>query len=262
MMLPQQRKQVILTHMSRQGVGSISELSKKLNVSEMTIRRDLNLLVREGFVERTHGGAILVRQLHSEPRFEDKENVQQDLKELIASYAVKNFVHHYDIIILEGGTTVTCMAKYLGDLSHLTVVTNGLNTLVALKKQLPSNSIICCGGMLREESHTFVGPITEQFLKQINSQCVFFSANGYTLEQGFTDFNMLEAQAKKAMSQAAKKKVMLLDSTKFGKYSFSTTFTVQDIDVLITDDGAPPSILEHFSSHGVDVHIVPKEEML
>jgi DeoR/GlpR family transcriptional regulator of sugar metabolism len=157
---------------------------------------------------------------------------------------------------MEGGTTVTSMAQFLNPEQQLAVVTNGYNTISALKQHIPQTSVLCCGGMLRDISYTFVGQIAEQFFAQIHAQTVFLSASGITLEQGFTDPNMLEGQVKKAMSLAARQKVMLIDADKFGKLSLLTTFKLEEIDVIITNEGAPADMLDKLRNIGIDVQIV------
>lgn len=119
---------------------------------------------------------------------------------------------------------------------------------------------MCCGGMLRNISHTFVGPISEQFFGELHAETVFLSASGITLEQGFTDPNMLQGQMKQAMAKAARKKIMLLDSNKFGNVSLRTTFQLTDIDVLVTDAGAPKDMISSLQDSGIEVHIADNEE--
>lgn len=259
-MLPLQRKQAILDYLSRYGGGAIAELSEMLNVSEMTVRRDLKLLESEGVVRRTHGGAVLLKAANDEPRFEEKIRFHGDLKNTLASYAAKHFVSDGSILILEGGTTATSMVDHLAAYKNLTVITNGLNTLEALKRLVPESAVLCCGGMLRDTSHTFVGPVAEQFFGSIHAHVVFLSASGFTPDQGFTDPNMLEGQVKRAMCRNARLKVMLLDSTKFDTVSLITTFRANDIDIFVTDGNAPAPVVERLRSEGIDVRIADEEK--
>jgi DeoR/GlpR family transcriptional regulator of sugar metabolism len=109
--------------------------------------------------------------------------------------------------------------------------------------------------MLRDRSYTFVGSLAEQFFQGIHAHCAFFSASGLTIEQGFSDPNMLEGQVKKAMGRAAKTKVMLVDSSKFGNLALLTTFAIREIDVVITDPDAPADLVRLLREAGVDVRI-------
>jgi len=258
-MLAVERKQTILDTLGKHTYCTIAQLSDLLQVSEMTIRRDLKALEEEGCVIRTHGGASRARGVGNELRYEEKKQRHFGVKNAIARYAAENVVQDNGVIILEGGTTVGFMADFLQEHRNLTIITNGLDTLAALKASVPKHTVLSCGGMLRDTSHTFVGPIAEQFFAPIHADYLFVSASGVTAEQGFTDPNMLEAQIKLAMAKSAKKKVMLLNSEKFGQIAMLRTFGLQDIDVLITDDRAPEELLELIRSSGADVHVVSAE---
>lgn len=255
--LPMQRKQIIIDYLSRRGSASVTTLSTLCEVSEMTIRRDLDVLGQEGLIQRTHGGALSLAPANGEPLFDSKNSYHEDLKERIAGHAVRRFVTNNSIIILEGGTTVSRMAHYLGYYSNLTVVTNGLRTTAALSGLLPASTVLCSGGMLREPSSTFVGPASEQFFRQLHADSVFLSATGLTLGEHFTDPNLLESQVKREMRAAGTRTIMLLDSTKFGQRSLLTTFRIDDIDALITDDGAPADFVHELRARGLEVMIAP-----
>jgi len=255
-LLPIQRKSTIIEYLSNEGGCTIKHLSQALNVSEMTIRRDLKQLELNGRVILSHGGAVLAQQYVREPAAIDKENRNQDIKEQLARYAVENFVNEGDVIILEGGTTVSRMPAYFHPFSQLTVLTNGLNTLNSLHSEAAKNTILCCGGTLREQSSTFVGPVAEAFFEQFHAHSVFLSGLGFTQETGFTDPNLLDTRIKKAMIHSARQVVMLLDSSKFGAMSFTTTAMAAEISALITDRGIPDSIKDYFQEQNIPVHIV------
>ena len=251
-MLPIQRKEFILKRLSENKSDSIANLSSLLNVSEMTVRRDLRRLEEEGMVELLHGGALLV----GEPGFSEKEHSEMEIKGKIAKYSVEKFVKDNEIIVMEAGTTVSMMCNYFNRYKNLTILTNGLDTLNILRKLVPSSTVMSSGGILRDVSHTFVGPIAEEFFKQFHPNVAFFSASGCTIKQGFTDPNILEAQIKHAMYQSAKQRIMLIDSTKFGVCSLFTTFSLKDIDIIVTDKGIDQETLQELKNQNVEVHIV------
>jgi DeoR/GlpR family transcriptional regulator of sugar metabolism len=255
--IPLQRKQLIVDYMEKHGGGSVSDLSSLLGVSEMTVRRDLKALEGEGALRVAYGGAVYVRQEgeKEEPAYDAKRDLDSDKKDRIARFAAERFVEDHSVIILEGGTTVACMVPYLSRFHGLTAVTNGLNTLEALKGSVPDISVLSCGGMLRDVSNTFVGPMAEIFFETIHAHSLFVSASGFTPEQGFTDPNALEVQMKKKMGRAAKRRIMLLDSGKFGKLSLQTSFALSDIDILITDSGASTELLEQARRAGVETFV-------
>jgi DeoR/GlpR family transcriptional regulator of sugar metabolism len=256
-MLPLQRQRRILAYLAQHGSGTVAELAEICHVSDMTVRRDLVLLEKEQTIQRTHGGAVYVDAPKLEMTFEDKESFHRDVKDRIALCAVKTFVHNGLVISLEGGTTVTAMARHLDHTTNLTILTNGLRTAASLERMLPTSTVMCSGGTLRDVSHTLVGPIAEQFFERFHAQVAFLSAIGMTLEQGLMDADLLESQAKRAMSAAAARRVVLLDSTKIGRRSFTTTLQFDEVDALITDDGVQPSMVEEIKERGVDVIVAP-----
>jgi DeoR/GlpR family transcriptional regulator of sugar metabolism len=255
-LLPIQRKSLLIEYISRHGGGTIKELSEVLNVSEMTVRRDLKQLELEGLVMLSRGGAVPTQSYIKEPGILDKEAKHRDIKEGLASFAVEHFVKDGEILILEGGTTVSRMASYLQRFGQLTVLTNGLETLNLLRKHSGRNTVLCCGGTLREMSGTFVGPVAEAFFEQFHANTVFLSALGFTTESGFTDPNLMDSQVKKAMVHSAQQTVMLLDSSKFGQRSFTTALTADEVTAVVTDSGIPEKFKDYFAELGIELYIV------
>jgi DeoR/GlpR family transcriptional regulator of sugar metabolism len=254
-MLPVQRRQALQDYMARHGGGSIKELRDKFGVSEMTIRRDLEVLEQQGHVVRSHGGAVHAETMQSEPAWADKVARNPDVKEKLARYAAEHFVTEGDVLIVEGGTTVTRMVSYL-NAPQLTILTNGLDALSQLRKAANRYTVLSSGGTLREPSGTFVGPVAESFFAQFHAQTVFLSALSFTVEAGFTDPNLMDTQVKKAMLLAAANRVMLLDSSKYGKRSLATVARLDELDVLVTDPGIPEQVHEACEQAGVELHIV------
>jgi DeoR/GlpR family transcriptional regulator of sugar metabolism len=260
MLRPVERRQQILKDIGEVDDNLIPELSRKYDVSEMTIRRDLKALEDKGLIKRTWGGAILWPPHRNEPFVMNRErrlHLHVACKEAIARHAASRWVQDGDIVILEGGTTVTAMVRYLQPYKELTVVTNGLHTAERLQRYLPADAtIICSGGILRPESSTFVGPVAEQCFREFHGRRLFLSGTGFTPEMGLTDPRMLETQVKRAMIACADEVVVLLDSSKFGVKSLMTVLGVEDIACLIVDDGAPADMLKQLGARGVQVATV------
>jgi DeoR/GlpR family transcriptional regulator of sugar metabolism len=254
-MIPVQRLTSILEDIKSNRAISVSDLSLKYEVSEMTIRRDLKQLEDQGLITRTHGGAVPNSRALDELQFVQKQVIHEAEKRQIARYAVTQFVSEGDIIILEGGTTVTGMVSHMETYRNVTVMTNSLYTLFELQKIATGNTIISTGGVLREVSNTFVGPIAEKHFAEHNATKVFLSSTGWTEATGFTDPNMLEVQVKKTMIKSARCIIMLLDSSKFGLISLTSFLDAFAPDVVITDRGIPDDIREAFLRHRVEVHI-------
>jgi len=259
MLKPVERRQQIVKDIDLLDDNIIPQLSQKYGVSEMTIRRDLKVLEENGLIKRTYGGAV--RWPGSEPGLVARDNRQvlaQSQKLRIARYAAERLVDKNDIIILEGGTTATAMAHCLADKDDLTVVTNGIATAEELRRHLPlTTTIISTGGIVRPESSTCVGPVTERFFREFHAHRLFLSASGLTLSEGITDPKMLETQVKRAMIGAAHEVIMLIDSTKFGVRSLMKVIDFAEVDLLVTDDNAPPETLDGLRALGVELAVVP-----
>jgi DeoR/GlpR family transcriptional regulator of sugar metabolism len=258
-MLIKERHRLIAEWVNQKRGITRKELSERLSVSEMTIWRDLKILEGKGVINRVRGGAIGTSgengyKMSLEPEFEVKQDIHRQEKIQIARYSATHFVEDGDIIILEGGTTVANMIPFLNQ-ARLTVLTNGLNVLKLAANLVPNLTLISCGGLLREISHTFVGPQTERFFAEMRAKKLFISATGLTLDGGLTDPNPLEIQVKNTMRRSAEKTILLLDSSKFGTQSLTPIMSLHEIDVLITDPGAPTDILDELRQVGVDVHL-------
>jgi DeoR/GlpR family transcriptional regulator of sugar metabolism len=261
MSTPEERRQRIIKDIDTLDDNIIPRLSQKYGVSEMTIRRDFKVLEENGLIKRTFGGAVRWPLASVEPTLlarEKRQILAATQKTRIAKYAAENLVATDDIIILEGGTTATAMAPYFLDKDDLTVVTNGNTTAEELRRHLPlSATIITTGGILRPESSTCVGLVTERFFKEFHANRLFLSATGLTLRDGITDPKMLEIQVKRAMIAAAQEVIILMDSTKFGTRSLMKVIDFSEIRLLITDDGAPVTMVEELWAKGVEVIIAP-----
>jgi DeoR/GlpR family transcriptional regulator of sugar metabolism len=261
MSTPEERRQRIVKDIDTLDVNIIPRLSQKYGVSEMTIRRDLKALEETGLIKRTYGGAVRWPLAAADPTLlarEKRQTLAATQKAQIARYAAENLVEHGDIIILEGGTTATAMAAHLVDKDDLTVVTNGITTAEELRRHLPlSATIIATGGILRPESSTCVGPVTERFFREFHANRLFLSATGLTLREGITDPKILEIQVKRAMIAAAHDVIMLMDSTKFGIRSLTKVIDFGEVRQLITDDGAPEAMLEELRAKGINVVTAP-----
>jgi DeoR/GlpR family transcriptional regulator of sugar metabolism len=257
---PEERRQQIIKDIDALDDKSIARLSQKHGVSEMTIRRDLKLLEESGVIKRIYGGAVRwpVAAPDGLIAHDKRQTLALAQKNQIARYAARELVQEGDNIILEGGTTATAMAAYLADKNDLTVVTNGLATAEELRRYLPlSATIITAGGILRPESSTLVGPVTERFFGEFHASRLFLSATGLTLREGITDPKMLEIQVKRAMIRAAQEVIMLMDSSKFGVRSLMKVIDFQEIHLLITDEGVSPALLEELRIKDVEVVVAP-----
>ena len=250
--LTEQRRAIISGIVTELGAVGSDELAERFKVTHMTIYRDLKTLEARNLLRCVRGGAIRIEpNLSSEPLYFAKRQVHRAQKESIARYAALHFVQDGDNLILEAGTTVSAMVKYLQRV-NLTLVTNGLETINEATGLLPNLTVICCGGILREVSHTFVGPQAESFFHAIRARTLFLGATGLTAE-GITDPNPLEIQVKRAMAASAERVVLLLDSSKFGVRSLASLLALDQIHVIVTDAGASRAELEILGLAGLEV---------
>jgi DeoR/GlpR family transcriptional regulator of sugar metabolism len=257
---PELRRQRILAELDEIDQDLIPHLSQRYGVSEMTIRRDLKLLEEAGAIIRTHGGAVRWPAQMSDAPFaawKRREAVARAAKDAIARYVAETLVSDQDTIILEGGTTVAAMGKYLAKKHELTVVTNGFWTLARLHHLLGSDaSLLCSGGILQSDTSTFVGPTTKGFFQGLHVDRVFLSATGLTPETGATDPKMLEVEIKRDMAHSGREVILLLDSSKLGIRSLLTVLEPEQITLLVTDSGAPADMVAALQARGVPIEIV------
>ena len=259
-MLKEQRLNQIVEMANREQGVSIHELVAALDVVEMTIRRDLSLLEKEGRVRRVRGGAISAQQQITNNKlaeldlaFRRKKAVKEKI--LIARYAAEHLVDDNEIITLESGTTVANMIPFLTQ-KNLTILTNGLKTTLEATTHLPGLTLMNCGGIFQDGLFTFVGPQAEAFFDGFRTDKLFVSGTGIDPADGFTDPNILEIQVKQAMAHGARQVIVLMDGSKFGRRSLTPILPVQEIDILITDTNAPAEMVESLREKHIDIIVV------
>lgn len=252
---PEQRRRLISQIIQAEGAVNTELLASRFDVSYMTIWRDIAILEEQGSVARMRGGAMRPENGEApEPAYRSKQLVHQEEKEMIAHYAATHFVQDNDILILEAGTTVAAMIKHLTQ-ANLTIVTNGVQTIVEATSRLPGLTVMSCGGILREPAHTFVGPQAERFFAGLHARTLFLGATGLSLPEGITDPNPLEIQVKRAMADSAERIVLLIDSSKLGVRSLLPLIPLERISALVTDVHAPQEYLRAFADLGLEVHV-------
>lgn len=251
-MIAAQRHSVIERLVKEKGSVTIEHLMELIPVSKMTLWRDISKLHELGRVRKVHGGAYKLEDTGKEPGFYLKALVNGDTKDHIAQLAAKQFIHDGDVVLLEGGTTVMHMVQHITR-GHVSILTNGLNTLNAAASLEREISIMVCGGILRKPSLTFVGPEAQRFFHDFAADILFLSGTGITMERGVTDPNPLEIEVKRAMIQCARKLVVLMDSSKFYTQSLKTVVDIDQIDAFVTDNKAPKSFLDALRQKGIEV---------
>jgi DeoR/GlpR family transcriptional regulator of sugar metabolism len=242
-----QRQQLIVEEVRRRGAVRVSELTALLRVSDMTVRRDLDVLATSGLVEKVHGGATAPgRPSVHEPGFEAKSHRQLDEKEAIAR-AAATLVAPGRAIGLTAGTTTWRLAHHLRDVPDLTVVTNSIRVADVLDRDpRPDRNVLLTGGV-RTPSDALVGPVAVTTLQALHIDVLFLGVHGMDDEAGFTTPNLLEAETNQAFVTAAERLVVVADSTKWGVRGLCRIARLEDAEVLVTDAGLPThahSVLE------------------
>lgn len=232
-MLALERRNLILEKLQDEKKVVVSELSQQFNVSEETIRRDLEKMEKEGLATKSYGGAVLNESTSIDMPFNvrKKENVsgKQKIAELVAAR-----VHDGDHIILDASTTAVFIAKAIKEKEHLTVITNSIEIIIELSDVSDWN-IICSGGSLKEGYLALVGPKTAESLSSFNADKAIFSCKGIDMEKGVTDGNEMFSQAKQVMMTSAGEAILAIDSSKFDRIAFSKLCDVSAVNTVITD---------------------------
>ena len=239
-MLAAQRRSRILSELETDGTVKVSDLVAVLGVSDMTVRRDLDVLQRDGMLEKVHGGAVIrAEPSASEPGFEAKSARQLAQKAAIATCAA-SLIRPGSAIAISAGTTTHALARLLVGVPNLTVVTNSVGAADVLHRAgNPTMSVLLTGG-LRTPSDALVGPIAISALKSLHLDAVFMGVHGMDARAGFSTPNLLEAETNRAMVASGRRLVVLADSTKWGVVGLSTMAELSEASMVISDTGLSP----------------------
>jgi DeoR/GlpR family transcriptional regulator of sugar metabolism len=237
-LLAEQRRDMIVETVRTRGAVRVSELAEGLGVSEMTVRRDLDVLARRRLVDKVHGGATAVgepvERSTEEPGFSAKVTRELAEKDAIAA-AAADLVEPGAAIGLSAGTTIWRLALRLTAVPRLTVVTNSLAVAEVLHTDGdPGTTVILTGGT-RTPSEALVGPVAVAALRSLNLDMVFLGVHGMSAATGFTTPNLTERETDRALVEAGQRLVVLADHTKWGTVGISTIADLAEADVLVTD---------------------------
>lgn len=254
MQSPAERHNHILERLKGHGYVTVSELSGELDVSEVTIRRDLRLLENRNLLYRTHGGANPTNQLVYDRPVQEKAKQHAEEKRRIG-LAAADIVEENDFLIFASGTTVHAVSRHLRNKRNLTVITSAMNVAMELLP-LPDAEIVMLGGVIRHTSTSVVGPHAEAVMAEHACRKLFLGIDGLDTEHGLTTTNPYEAHLNQVMIEAAQQVIVVTDSSKFGLRGFSRICGIDKIDHLITDSGAPEAMLRQIEEAGISVTVV------
>jgi DeoR/GlpR family transcriptional regulator of sugar metabolism len=248
-MLAKQRQDRILDEVRRHGGVRVSDLVDLLGVSDMTVRRDLDVLARKGLLDKVHGGASAPgTRTADEPGFQAKSMRELAEKQAIAQRAAE-LVRAGTAVGLSAGTTTWALARRLCAIPRLTVVTNSIQVAEVLHEAgRPDQSVVLTGG-IRTPSDALVGPLAVAALSALHLDLVFMGTHGMDDRTGFTTPNLMEADTNRAFVRAARRLVVVADHTKWGVVGLSSFAAPDEADVLVTDSGLPRRAQEVMGEH-------------
>jgi DeoR family transcriptional regulator, aga operon transcriptional repressor len=250
-LLNEERRRAILEVVNRDGRALVNELARAFDTSQVTIRKDLEILHADGLIHRTHGGALPSREgALADPTLREKEKLHRKEKLRIAETAAA-MVKEGQVVILDSGTTTTAIARALRNFRNLTVVTNAVNMVAELAGT--EVEVILTGGTLRKNSFSLVGPIAEETLQKLTADILFLGVDGFDVKYGLSTPNLLEAKVNRIMVEVSKIAVAVCDASKFGRRSLSLIAPPDAIRHVITDQGISKSDLKGLKKAGIDV---------
>ncbi len=254
--LAEQRHERIVAEVRARGSMRVTELAALLDVSDMTIRRDLDVLDEAGALVKVHGGAkVSTEHAADEPGFDANSALNTAEKEAIAR-AAADLVEGGATIGLMAGTTTWRLAGELAMVPNLTVVTNSMRVAEVFNEFKRSDRSIILTGGVRTRSDALVGPIAAAALSALHVDTLFIGVHGMSEQAGFTTPNILESDTNRAFIRAAGRKVVLADHSKWGVIGLSSFGKLSDVDMVITDHRLAPEAVEIIGAHVPDVRQV------
>ncbi|RCW49327.1 MULTISPECIES: DeoR/GlpR family DNA-binding transcription regulator [Halanaerobium] len=233
-MFAEERRKKIVKLLENQKRASVNELSSKFDVSRATIRRDLSELEKEGFLRRTHGGAILSGSSKLEPSFKEKEDKLAKEKREIGKKAAE-IIRDGDTVFIDAGTTTRYIIDFLKGKKDITIVTHALHIINKINEDNLNCELIVIGGNFKWSTEAMIGPLAEDILKKLHVDKSFIGSNGFNLESAATTPDLNEAKIKEIALNIAGENFILFDQSKWEEIYFYRFAELNQIDFIITD---------------------------
>lgn len=248
-MLAVERRKHILDKLQEDRRVIVSELSLLYGVSSETIRRDLDRMDREGLATKSYGGAILNEDNLDLP-FKVRKMRNMQGKRVIADL-IRDLVEDGEHIIVDPSTTSLAVVKALKEKVRLSVITNSIEVQAELN-EMTAWDVISTGGTIKSGYLALVGPRAVESIRSFNADTLIFSCKGLDKKKGVTDGNEMFAEVKQAMLRSASRKILAVDSSKFGGVAFSRICNVVDVDMVVTDVKPSRDWLAFFREKGIE----------
>jgi len=252
-MTKEQRHEMIMDLLIRQGSVLVTDLVAQLDVSAVTVRKDLTELEKNDRLYRSHGKAVLINPYINNRSVNEKEKLATDQKHAIGREAAR-LITRDDSVCIASGTTVHALARSIQPVHRLTVVSASLPVSNILS-QHENIDIIQLGGMLRHSSLSVVGEYSARILEECSFSKLYLGVDGIDFEYGITTTDMREAALNQKMIAAAQKTIVLADSSKFGRRGFAKIADMDAVDIIITDAGVSPKVVTKVEALGIDLII-------
>ncbi len=250
-MLALERRNLILEKLQAEKRVVVSQLSQQFDVSEETIRRDLDKLEKEGLATKSYGGAVINEDVSIDLPFNIRKNQNVVGKQKMAEIAAK-LIQDGDHIFLDASTTAVFVAKALKEKKErLTVITNSVEILLELS-DVSGWNIISTGGVMKEGYLAFLGSKTEEAIRSYYVDKTIFSCKAMDHEWGIMESHEPFGSTKRAMMACGRKKILVADSTKFDQTAFSVAGKLRDVDVVVTDSKPSEKWLHHFEDLDIE----------
>jgi DeoR/GlpR family transcriptional regulator of sugar metabolism len=250
-----ERRSQIAQMVREQGKVFVSDLVKKYDLTETSIRRDLILLEKEHRLKRVHGGAVSIPGNFRTDTFAEKEKLQIMAKGNIGKVAAK-MINRGDIILLASGTTTLQIVRHISPELRMNNLITLVTTSLPVANEIltwPSPNLTILGGLYLPDYQATVGPQTINLLNDITADIAFLGADGLTVEGGATTANVLIAETDRKMVERARRTILVADSSKVGQAGFVPIRPISSFDILITDMNAPPGFVDSVRQMGVEV---------
>ena len=256
-MLPQDRHREIMKQLYEFQTVKISSLSKTLNVTRETIRKDLYEMEEMGLVRKVHGGAIL-NKANLETNYADRKSANEAEKRAIAKRAAQ-FVEDGDTLYVDYGTTALLFIREILNKRNLTIVTNSL-PIANEAIDFSGFEVIIIGGQVRKNEKSLFGPLAYRGIEKIFVDKGFFGVSGVDIQAGFTNIHMGESEVSRLMMGHSKKNIIMADSSKFNIVSMNQIAPIEQVDILVTDKNADMDLLKQIKEKNVEIIIETIEQ--
>jgi len=251
LLIPAQRRERIQEYLAIHRIAQSSELSLLLDVSEATIRRDLEWMENEGTLIRTHGGAILNELLQLEPLYQLRAQKYVEEKRLIGALAA-SLIENGDIVFINSGTTTTQVIRNIRNVTDITIITNNLYALVELGEI--NFEVILLGGEFQPKSNSVAGRFAIDNLSQVYANKAFIGVDGITIKQGYTVPSIAEAELLRLMIEHTHGSInVVADHSKWGVISNFEIAKIDQVDRLITDESIGSEALDNLSGYPIEL---------